>query len=109
MPKMHLSPLLFFVFLLTSVLGGSAAAWEDDKEKHMIAGTAIYGICVALGYLTDEELINYKTCLIPVGVAAVGKEWYDSRNDGAADWKDVGATLVVPAAIAGVTYTVYEW
>ncbi len=87
----------------------NAYALDSDKTKHIAAGTAIYGICVGIGHLTETAWLNYKTCLIPVGIAAIGKEMYDANSDGNADWADAGATMVVPAVIAGLTYTLYEW
>lgn len=109
MPK-NVSRLLILFFLTATILSRPASAtWEDDKRKHAMVGTAIYGLCVGIGYLFEDDRLNYKTCLIPVGVAAVAKESYDRRGHGTPEWKDIGATIALPVAIAGVTYTIYEW
>ncbi len=97
--------------LYLSLLQNDAAAEiAADKKNHMLVGTAIYGICIGFGYLSGtEDWFNYKTCLIPVGIAAVAKERYDKKGHGTPEWADIGATVAIPAIIAGVTYTVYEW
>jgi hypothetical protein len=91
------------------VLQSQAFALDSDKAKHLAAGTAIYGLCVGIGHVAELEWLDYKTCLIPVGIAAVGKEIYDDNTGGDADWADAGATVALPVAIAGFTYVVYEW
>ncbi len=91
------------------VLQLQAYALDSDKIKHAAAGTAIYGACVIAAEAAGIEWLDYKTCLIPVGIAAVGKEIYDDRTGGDSEWADVGATVALPALIAGFTYTLYEW
>ena len=86
-----------------------AYALDSDKMKHAAVGTAIYGVCVIAAEAADIEWLDYKTCLIPVGIAAVGKEIYDDRRGGDSEWADAGATVALPAMIAGFAYTLYEW
>lgn len=88
---------------------GVCADISDDKRKHVIAGAAIYGLCVGLGAATDIAWINYRTCLIPTMAAAVGKEIYDRDHNGNPEAADVVATMAVPLLAAGVTFTILEW
>ncbi|WP_201353056.1 hypothetical protein [Hydrogenimonas urashimensis] len=97
------------LLLLWGWLLSSAYGMDSDKTKHAVAGTLIYGACVGIGSATDTEWLNYKTCLLPVFVAAAGKEAYDAATDGDAEWADAGATVAFPLMIAGVTFLVYEW
>jgi len=92
--------------ILTIALALSLNAFTiaDDKQKHIIAGTLIYGGCVFVGEFTDFGL-DAKTCLIPTFAAAVGKEVYDANFGGTADFNDFTATMFVPFG----TYTIYSW
>ncbi len=88
-------------FLLSIVLSLSLQAkfLQQDKVKHVAAGMLIYLGCIYLTPLDEKE------CLIPVGVAAVGKEIYDNSSGGTSDFNDITATLVFPL----ITYTVISW
>lgn len=98
--------------IITLVCLSAAHARADiasDKQKHLIAGAAIYGVCVGFGALTRIDWINYKTCLIPTAATAVGKEIYDIDHDGNPDAEDAAVTMAVPLLAAGVTFTLLEW
>lgn len=82
----------------------NATTTEDDKVKHIIAGTAIYAGCLAIAEFTDFGL-NSKTCLLPVFAGAAGKEVYDANYGGTSDFNDFTATMIVPLG----TYTILEW
>ena len=83
----------------------------NDKLTHAFAGMGIYVGCFFVKNI--GESVNYdmgyltiKTCLIPVVVAGVGKEIYDSQHDNhTADWQDAAATMVLPVA----TFVILEW
>lgn len=77
----------------------NAFSIQEDKVKHIVAGTAIYAGCMIF---TDYES---KECLIPVAIAAVGKEVYDANKGGTSDFNDITATMFIPLG----TYVVYEW
>lgn len=108
LPFFHLKPLsvFFTIVLLSTSLRAQPA---NDKVTHAAVGLAIYGICVAAGAIGDIDWINYKTCLIPVGVAAVGKELYDRNNNGHPEKEDAEATFAGPAFISGATLTILAW
>ena len=83
----------------------------EDKFKHAFAGLSIYAGCFfvkgtgeALNY--DMDYLTPATCLIPVVVAGVGKEIYDSQHDGhTAEFMDAVATVAIPFG----TYTLFSW
>jgi len=86
----------------------------DDKITHAMVGTMIYGVCIigkgAIEAIAGHEVdfINYKTCLIPVVVAGVGKEIYDNQHPDThtSEFLDAAATVAIPFAL---TYTIYKW
>lgn len=102
---------MIFVVSFTFATATSPALYGSDSDKvaHAAAGTAIYGACLVAGKVAHIDWLNYKTCLIPVGVAAVGKEIYDAQGNGDASAADAGATMAIPVLFAGVRYTLYEW
>jgi len=84
----------------------------DDKAKHAFVGLGIYAGCffikgIGEGLKYDMDYLTARTCLIPVVVAGVGKEVYDSQHDGhTAEFMDVVATIAVPATL---TFVIFEW
>lgn len=100
--------LLLGASLLTAMVSTTEAS-NSDKVAHAAAGAAIYGACMVTGKVAHIDWLNYKICLIPVGVAAVGKEIYDAQGNGDASVGDAAATMAIPALFAGVKYTLYEW
>jgi len=96
--------IILTILLSISVLH---AGIESDKVKHIYAGVIIYGGCVLFGKAIDSDSLNYKTCLIPVVGAAVGKEVYDYYHpeSHSAEFMDIAATMAIPLA----TYTFIEW
>lgn len=106
----RLSRTVFSCLALFVLTGGDGKAdVANDKVAHAVAGTVIYGVCIGFGALTDIDWINYKTCLIPVGVAAVGKEIYDNNYGGTPEAADAVATMAVPLLAAGITFTLHSW
>lgn len=107
-PLYRRKPLSLFVtaIVLSTTL---KAQPQNDKAMHAAVGLAIYGVCVAVGALGEIDWINYKTCLIPVGVAAVGKEVYDRNNNGHPEKEDAEATFAGPAFISGTALTILAW
>ena len=101
------------IILALLIVSSLHAGKHDDKIAHAMAGTMIYGMCIigkgaledALGY--EVKYLNYKTCVIPVIIAGVGKELYDANHDGhTSEFLDAVATVAIPI---GVSYTIYEW
>jgi len=87
---------ILFILLLSFNL----YALEKDSVQHAVAGTIIYASCY---FFTDY---NEAECLIPVAVAAVGKEAYDYySDDGTAELKDVVATMAIPL----ISFSVIKW
>ena len=87
--------------LLIVFLSFNLYALEKDIMQHAVAGTIIYASCY---FFTDY---NEAECLVPVAVAAVGKEAYDyySDDDGTAELKDVVATMAIPL----ISFSVMKW
>jgi len=83
-----------------------------DKYSHAIAGLGVYvgcfmvkGVGESLKY--DMDYLTARSCLIPVIVAGVGKEIYDSQHDGhTAEFMDVVATIAIPVTL---NYVIFEW
>lgn len=98
-------------FLFSIALSGNVfgVEIENDKVKHAVTGSVFYGVCVGFGAIADIDWINYKTCLIPLGVAAIGKEIYDQHIGKDPEVGDVVATMAVPVYSAGVTFIVLSW
>jgi UDP-N-acetylmuramyl pentapeptide phosphotransferase/UDP-N-acetylglucosamine-1-phosphate transferase len=102
MKKIIITALLF-----VSVLQAGIGA---DKYKHAYAGIGIYAGCMfldkALELVGQDTLLDEKTCLIPVVVAAVGKEVYDNQHaNHTSDVMDTLATVAIPFG----AFTVYKW
>jgi hypothetical protein len=89
---------------LMLTLSLNAFTIEDDKVKHMVAGTLVYGGCIVIGEFTDLGL-DPKNCLLPVFAVAAGKEVYDANYGGTSDFNDFTATMFIPFG----TYTIYSW
>jgi len=99
-----------FLAILISLIFTQNIQANTDKEKHAIAGMAIYAGCM-LGKVISENIsgedysswLNYKTCLLPVYVAGIGKEVYDSTHSSkhSPEFADVVSTVAIPTAIAG--------
>ena len=94
--------LLLIALLLSSQLQAEFIA--EDKQKHAIAGLAIYGGCVILGQILKKQdvtdSVNSKTCVLASVALGVGKELYDSRGYGTVDSMDAVATFAVPMMIS---------
>ena len=89
----------------------SASPIPDDKAKHAFVGFGIYAGCLlAKGAIESagyDTWLNKDTCLIPVIIAGVGKEIYDSQHDGhTAEFMDAVATMAIPVTL---NYVVFEW
>ena len=98
------------ILLITLLFTGLHAEFGADKYKHAYAGIGIYAGCIFLDTLLElaeqDTILNAKTCLIPVAVAGVGKEIYDSTQpDHTTDIKDVIATVAIPVG----SVIIYEW
>lgn len=86
--------------LLTVFLSFNLYALEKDSMQHAVAGTIIYASCY---FFTDY---NEAECLVPVAVAAVGKEVYDYySDDGKAELNDALATMAIPL----ISFSVIKW
>jgi len=91
---------------------GLNATGKRDGFSHAIVGLGIYvgcfmvkGVGETMKY--DMDYLTPTTCLIPVVVAGVSKELYDSQHDGhTAEFMDVVATIAIPMSL---TFVVYEW
>ena len=89
-------------------LNASEEFMPKDKQYHALAGTGIYLGCLFLAGIAHNNnipWINAKTCLIPVYVAAVGKEYYDYRSGGTAEFADAAVTVSIPSG----GYIIYEF
>ena len=96
-------------FLAALVLSMSLHAdAPNDKMAHAAAGFVIYSACIIFDAATDNEFLDPLTCLIPVAVAAGGKEWYDHQHpeNHSAEWSDVAATMAIPIVFS---ITIYRW
>ena len=85
-----------------------AEAFPKDKQYHTMAGIGIYFGCLFVSGITRNNGItwlNEKTCLVPVYVAAVGKEVYDKHYGGTAEVADAAMTVAVPTG----GYILYSW
>ena len=100
--RKYLIGLLLAVLLVTP----SYPEIPSDKLMHMLVGTGIYGVCLLAGEIYPK--LNTTTCLIPVVVAGVGKELYDSKHPEThtADYMDAVATIAIP--VTG-SIILYEW
>jgi len=86
--------------LLIVFLSFNLYALEKDTMQHAVAGTIIYAGCY---FFTDY---GEAECLIPVAVAAVGKEVYDHySDDGKAEFSDALATMAIPL----ISFSVMQW
>lgn len=65
-----------------------------DKQAHLWAGLAIYGVAVVI--------LNPFLALLPVVVAAIGKEMWDKKTH-PADWYD--ALYTTAGGVAGLLFT----
>ena len=102
-----ISKLLLVAMLLTTSLSATDSL-PEDKKLHMIAGTIIYTSCLFVSLITKKngvEWLDEDTCLIPVAIAAVGKEVYDNQDHGNPEVMDALATMSVPI---GLNYTI-KW
>lgn len=75
----------------------------QDKQKHLIAGVAIYSTCIAGGYILkamsyENNWLTPVNCLAPVIIAGAGKEIYDYNNpqNHTAEFADFAYTVAVP-------------
>ena len=101
--------LILALLITTSMLFANPI--PGDKAKHAFVGLSIYvgcflvkGAIESAGY---DTWLGEKTCLIPVVVAGVGKEVYDSQHDNhTAEVMDVVATVAVPFTL---NYVIFEW
>lgn len=66
-----------------------------DKRAHLLGGFVIHSVFL--------YLLSPLSALVPVIIAAVGKEYYDS-NTHPADWKDALATVLGGIASLGIYY-----
>ena len=104
--------LLLSLIAIMILAQSSQADIAGDKAKHAMVGMLIYtgcffvkGIGESMKY--DMNFLTMRTCLVPVIVAGVGKEWYDSQHDGyTAEWEDVAATIAIPLTL---DFVLYEW
>ena len=80
----------------------------SDKLKHAAAGFVIYSACIIFDATTDNKYLNSITCLVPVAIAAGGKELYDHQHpkNHSVEWGDVAATMAIPIAFS---ITIYRW
>lgn len=88
--------ILIALYLVTTLNAGS-----NNYAVHAVAGLGIYLGCLLLDDVSDEITLDKTTCLIPVAIAGIGKEMYDSHGDAL----DVAATMAIPLGI----WTFYEW
>lgn len=99
---------LLLILLALQLHAGISA----DKQQHMIAGMAIYGTCILSGGAIEaigfKNYFTPKTCVIPVILAGVGKEWYDYQHpkNHTAEFADTMYTIL-PAL--GVSVVFYRW
>ncbi len=98
---------IFIALLMVSALNASIGA---DKYKHAYVGIGIYAGCMLVDSILEgagyDTMLNEKTCLIPVAVAGIGKEIYDSQHaNHTSDAMDAVATMAIP--FVGVT--LYSW
>ena len=90
------------------MLTSAKAEITEDKLMHAGVGIVIWGGCIALGQILENSYLNYKTCLIPVVVAGVGKEIYDHQHPEShtSEWQDAAATVLIPLT---ATIVIYKW
>ena len=99
---------LAIVLLVLNLEMSASDFLAADKKLHVVAGTVIYLGCLFTSGIARNnhiEWINPKTCLIPVYLAAVGKEAYDKHTGGTAEFSDITATVFIPST----GYIIYEW
>ena len=80
----------------------------EDKKYHTLAGTGIYLGCLFISGIAKNNNIYWLdplTCLVPVYVAAIGKEVYDHHNNGTAEFADAAVTTFVPTT----GYVIYKF
>lgn len=98
---------------LLNIVGVTAlkAEVKSDKFAHAFVGVGIYGACLLTGGILDEMGYEHKLdttyCLIPVAIAGIGKELYDSKHDNhTAEFADFAYTMAIPV---GFSVVFYEW
>ena len=96
------------LFIILAMVSFLRAELPSDKIMHAGAGFIIYSACIVFDAVTDNEYLDPMTCLIPVGIAAVGKELYDSQHpeNHTAEFGDALATMAIPLAFS---FTIYKW
>ena len=70
-------------------------AFPLDKQAHLMGGFIVHTVFM--------YLVSPVSALVPVVIAAVGKEYYDSKTH-PADWKDAVATVLGGLASLGIYY-----
>ena len=97
------------ILILTSTLEAGNLIGKD-KISHFIAGLGIYAGCYLIKSIGETANFNMSyldetTCLVPVIVAGVGKEIYDSQYPAShsTELMDVVATVAQPL---GLAYTI---
>ena len=98
---------VLLVLLMTTMLNAEIA---NDKMSHLMAGVGIYSGCLVVVSMLENKgydlPYNKATlCLLPVGMAGLGKELYDTKN-GNAEFADFAYTIAVPL---GMSFIVYKW
>lgn len=56
-----------------------------DKQAHMMGGFIIHSVFL--------YLVSPISALVPVAIAAIGKEFYDKKKGSTPDWVDAVATI----------------
>ena len=103
--KKTLLTLLTALLLTTTLQAGNGI--KTDKFAHAFVGLGIYAGCFLIKGIGEAahfnmDYLNEKTCLIPVVIAGVGKEIYDSQHpkNHTAELMDTIATGALPIGLA---------
>ena len=99
-----------FILIAALMVSTLQANMGADKYKHAYVGIGIYAGCMLVDSILEgagyDTMLNEKTCLIPVAVAGIGKEIYDSQHaNHTADAMDAVATVAIPFGAV----TLYTW
>ena len=92
---------ILIALLFTTTLN----AGSETYASHAAVGLGIYLGCLLLDDVSNDFTLDETTCLIPVAIAGIGKEIYDSQNSNHVDGLDIAATMIIPLGM----WTLYEW
>lgn len=71
----------------------------NDKMKHLMAGLVIAVVVALPCYFESGNLFAGLWATLAGVIVGLLKEWYDYKNDGRFDWRDLGCTVLGVACV----------